>query len=128
MWHSCGVYTIDDLVRKCGANVREAFAALSEAVMAAAADAVVVPQKTRAVFQIRTRFISVYPRKDHLLVGFILPERASNPRFVKIEGPITNVFIHYVRIAKASDVDRDAKAWIKASLPYGRQARLRPNG
>lgn len=61
MWHSCGVYTIDDLVRKCGANAREAFAALSEAVTAAAKDAVVVPQKTRAAFQLRTRFISVYP-------------------------------------------------------------------
>ena len=123
MWHSCGAFTTEALLEKCGANARAAFAALESAVTAAAADAVLVPQKTRAVFQLRTRFISVYPRRDHLLVGFILTARASHPRFVKIEGPITKAFIHYVRLAGAKDVDRDVKAWIRAALPYGRQDR-----
>lgn len=123
MWHSCGVFTIDALFAKCAENVREAFAALSGAVTAAASDAVIIPQKTRAVFQLRTRFISVYPRKGHLLVGFVLTERMSNPRFVKIEGPITNAFVHYARLAEATEVDQEIESWIKASLPYGRQAR-----
>ncbi len=123
MSHSCGSFTIDALFATCGAKTRETFAALTKAVMAIAPDAVIVPQKTRAAFQLRTRFISVYPRKAHLLVGFVLTERRPHPRFVKIEGPITKAFVHYARIAEAKDVDREVQTWIKASLPYGRQAR-----
>lgn len=123
MSHSCGSFTIDALLAKCGAKTRETFVALTKAVMAIASDAVIVPQKTRAAFQLRTRFISVYPRRNHLLVGFVLTERMPDPRFVKIEGPITNAFVHYARIAEAKEVDREVEAWIRASLPYGRQAR-----
>lgn len=123
MWHSCGMFTIDALFEKCEPSVRTTFDALQRHVKAIAKDVLVVAQKTRAVFQLRTRFISVYPRKDHVLAGFIFTERVRDERFTKIEGPITGAFIHYARLKAPSDVDAIVDAWIKASLPYGRQER-----
>ena len=123
MWHSCGVFELGPLFETCDPNVRETFDALRRAVEAVEKTVIVIPQKTRAVFQLRTRFISIYPRKRHLLVGFIFPEKSSNKRFAKIEGPITGVYIHYVHFARPEDVDAMVKGWIKAALPYGRQDR-----
>lgn len=123
MWHSCGTFSIDALFEKCDRNVRKTFEALHKAVKTAAKDVTVVPQKTRAVFQLRTRFISVYPRKDHLLAGLIFTEQVRNERFVKIEGPITGAYIHYLRLAAPKDVDATMRTWIKATMPYGRQDR-----
>jgi hypothetical protein len=123
MWHSCGVFTLDALFAKSEPLVRRTFDALARAVESAAEDVIIVPQKTRAVFQLRTRFISAYPRKGHLLTGFIFTAEKPHARFVKIEGPITGAHIHYARLAHPKDVDATAKAWIKATLPYGRQDR-----
>jgi hypothetical protein len=123
MWHSCGNFSIDALFEKCQPNVRKTFEALRKAVEAAAKDVAVVPQKTRAVFQLRTRFISVYPRKDHLLAGFIFTEKVRDECFVKIEGPITGAYVHYARLGGPKDIDSAVKAWIKWTLPYGRQER-----
>jgi hypothetical protein len=123
MWHSCGNFSVDDLFGKCEPNVRKTFDALRKAVTATAKDVTVVPQKTRAVFQLRTRFISVYPRKDHLIAGFIFTEKLRDERFIRIEGPITGAYVHYARLHKPKDVDAALKGWIKATLPYGRQDR-----
>jgi hypothetical protein len=123
MWHSCGTFTIDALFEKCEPNVRKAFDALQKTIEAVAKDVTIVPQKTRAVFQLRTRFISVYPRKESLLAGFIFTEKVHHERFTKIEGPITGAYIHYARLATPKDVDAAVRVWIKAALPYGRQDR-----
>lgn len=119
MWHSCGRFSEDDLFAKSNPNVRKTYDRFRKAVEAAA-DVTVIPQKTRLVFQIRTRFAGVYPRKDHLIATFMFTERMPNPRFIKIEGPITGAYIHAARL---SDVDADVKAWIEAALPYGKQDR-----
>ncbi len=87
MWHSCDTFFLDALFAKSEPNGRKAFDALSKSVTAATADVTIVPQMTRAVFQLRTRFISVHPRKDHLLAGFNFTEKMPHARFVKVEGP-----------------------------------------
>jgi hypothetical protein len=122
MWHSCGRFGEDDLFAKCEPVVRKTYERLRRAVEAIA-EVTVIPQKTRLSFQIRTRFIGVYPRKDHLIAGFALTERLPHPRFFKIEGPITGICIHSTRLDAPAAVDDDVKRWIKAALPYGRQER-----
>jgi hypothetical protein len=126
MWHSCGTFSMDALFERCEPYVRSVFKALSKAVRAVARDVRVVPQKTRAVFQLQTRFISIYPRKDHLLVGFVFTEKAHDARFVRIEGPITGAYVHYTRLREVTAIDATVKGWIGAALPYGR--RFRPLG
>lgn len=122
MWHSCGRFTEDDLFARCAPNVRKTYETLRKAVEAIA-DVTVIPQKTRLAFQIRTRFVGVYPRKDHLIAGFIFTERKPHPRIFKIEGPITGAYIHSARLKSPGDVDAEVKSWICAALPYGRQER-----
>lgn len=123
MWHSCGVYTLDALFAKSETKVRRTFDELAQAVKAAVGEVTIIPQKTRAVFQLRTRFISVYPRKAHLLVGFVFTSKAPHERFVKIEGPITGAYVHYANLADPKVIDATVRTWIDAALPYGRQDR-----
>ena len=123
MWHSCGIYTLDALFAKSESNVRRTFDKLAQTVKAADGDVTIIPQKTRAVFQLRTRFISVYPRKAFLSVGFVFISKVPNDRFVKIEGPITGAYVHYANLSDPKDVDATIKTWIDAALPYGRQDR-----
>jgi hypothetical protein len=121
MWHSCGVFSEEALFQRSSPAVREAFDALRSAVSNEAA-VTVTPQKTRIVFQIRTRFISAYPRRGHLNVGFVFTASDACPRVHKIEGPISGAFVHYVKLTGAPDVDDEIVAFIRRAIPYGEQA------
>ena len=121
MWHSCGVFSEEALFQRSAREVREAFDALRSAVLNEVA-AAITPQKTRIVFQIRTRFISAYPRRRYLNVGFVLTSGDAGPRAHKVEGPFSGAFVHYVRLTGPADVDHEIVALIKRAIPYGEQA------
>ncbi len=121
MWHSCGVFSEEALFQRSAPAVREAFDALRSAVLNEAA-VTITPQKTRIVFQIRTRFISAYPRRRYLDVGFVLRDRDAWPCVHKIEGPYSGAFVHYVKLTGATDVDDEIVSLIRQSISYGKQA------
>lgn len=64
-------------------ELRALFDALAEAVRACG-PAEVLSGKTRLAFHRRMSFLSVYPRKDHLILGFVLAERIDHPRFESV--------------------------------------------
>jgi hypothetical protein len=82
-WHSCGRYRLEDLFARSEPYVLELFRRLQRMVHAAG-PVTTVPQKTRLVFMVRVRFISVQVRKSYLLVGFLLARRVDDPRFAEI--------------------------------------------
>lgn len=125
MWHSCGVFSEEALFQRSSPAVREAFDALRSAVLNEAA-VTITPQKTRIVFQIRTRFISAYPKSRYLNVGFVFTDSDARPRVHKIEGPFSGAFVHYVKLTGATDVDDEIIRLIRRAIPYGEQA-VRPS-
>jgi hypothetical protein len=84
-----------------------------------------IPQKTRAAFLARTRFVSVYPRKDGFLAGFIISRPLVHPRVVNHEFYPPHVHLNYVRIATAADLDAELLGWLRDSYRYyGQQGHL----
>ena len=120
MWHSCGVFSEDALFAAASPRVRETFEALRRAVLDQT-EATVTPQKTRIVFQIRTRFLAVYPQKASLIAGFVFRQRLALPRFHRIEGPISNAFVHYARLNLPEEIDEEIAGFIRLAIPYGEQ-------
>ena len=87
----------------------------------------IYPQKTRVVFQSRIRFAHGHAQKSQFLAGFLLPRRASSPRFSKVLDGLSRHFkVCYVPLRSEADVDRDVARWMRRAYRFGRQEHLRP--
>ena len=125
MAHSCGRFELDALFARSEPNVRAVFDRLAERV-GALGEVTVIPQKTRATFQSRVRFLSVYPRKCALLMGIWLRAPKSSPRFRKIEHLGSSNFVHEVLVANPGEVDAELIGWVREARAAGLKAPSRP--
>ena len=122
-WHSCGEFSLDDLFARSAPHVREVFDALVE-LARRHGEVHVIAQKTRATVQARIRFLSVYPRKNHLLCGFLFGRRVDSPRFKKIESFSARNHVHSVAIASVEEIDAEVEAWLREAYDVGEQRHL----
>lgn len=88
-----------------------------------AGDAVLVPQKTRAVFMTRMRFINVQVRRSHLVVGFILRRKPADRRFDRVEAYGARTYGAYLRVSALAEFDADVARWIREAYVTGSGAR-----
>ncbi len=77
-WHSCGTNTLKALFSHSDAEVFKLFKKFSKMVQACGPGKM-LPQQTRVVFQVRTRFAGCYPRKSHMDCAVALPRRIESP-------------------------------------------------
>jgi hypothetical protein len=117
-YHSCGRFRLDDLFVRAEPHVRPLFDRLA-AMVREAGDSKLIPQKTRAVFMTRMRFINVQVRRSHLIVGFVLRRRPSHARFSKVETFSPRCHVAYVRFESASELDADVRRWIRGAYQAG---------
>jgi hypothetical protein len=120
MWHSCGKFSLEELFRKSDPHVLKLFRKFSRMV-SACGPVKMIPQRTRAVFQVRVRFAGCYPRKSHLLCSIALPRRLDDPRFVKITEYAPHFIGHQFRISSKDQLDEDLQAWLRESYKVGQQ-------
>ena len=116
--HSCGRFNLDDLFVRAEPHVRPLFERFAQLVREAG-DSKLIPQKTRAVFMNRMRFINVQVRRSHLIVGFILRERPRNPRFVRIDHFPPRTHAAYLIFTSVADLDTVVRRWIRAAYEAG---------
>ena len=102
--------------------MRPLFDRLAEMVREAG-EATLVPQKTRAVFMTRMRFINVQVRRSHLIVGFILRRRPADRRFDRVEAYGPRTYGAYLRVSTLSELDDDVRRWIREAYVTGSGAR-----
>lgn len=122
-WHSCGEFSVDDLFARSEPNVRAIFERLLE--LARRCGPVrAIPQKTRVTLQTRIRFLSLYPRKRHLLCGFLFGRRDENPRFTKIESFSARNHVHTLSVASVDELDDQVDAWVREAYDVGDQRHL----
>lgn len=100
------------------------FDSLAEAVRACG-PAEVLSEKTRIAFHRLMSFLSVYPRKDHLILGFVLAERIEHPRFESVQTFSPRNHLHNLRLRSISEIDEDVRRWIRAAYEVGEQRHLR---
>jgi hypothetical protein len=120
MWHSCGRFSLDALFAKSEPHVPKLFKKFAKMVRACG-PVRMIPQKTRAVFQVRVRFAGCYPRKSYLLCAIALPRRRDSPRFVKIVEYTPHFIAHHFRIYSESELDAEVQSWLHEAYDVGAQ-------
>ena len=118
MAHSCGRFDVDALFARSQSNVRAVFDRLAAAV-GALGEVTVIPQKTRATFQSRVRFLSVYPRRAALLAGIWLRHPLTHPRFRQVQHFGGSNFVHEVLLSEPAAVDAEFMAWVREARDAG---------
>ena len=103
-YHSCANYDIDDHFAGKELVVRQIFEELTVAVQKFG-PATVYAQKTRIVFQVRTRFVALMPRKQWLTGHIWLKREAEHPMIYRIEMYTYRDFGHLFRLHNPEDVD-----------------------
>jgi hypothetical protein len=122
-WHSCGKYSLEALFAICDPQVfgiYQQFARMVEA----CGPVTIIPQKTRVTFQARIRFVSLYPRKTHLVGGFVFARRHDHPRFYKIESLSPRNHLHHFRLESQEELDEEFREWIAEAYAVGKQEHL----
>jgi hypothetical protein len=123
-WHSCGKYSLEALFSRSEPVVSMIFQKFADMVQAVG-PVKIIPQKTRVTFQGRMRFVSLYPRKNHLVGGFVFARRVDHPRFFKIETFSARNILHHFRIETLEDLNSDFSDWIREAYTVGQQEHLR---
>jgi len=122
--HTCAVLgDLDRHFAKRGPELRALFDALAEAVKSCG-PVEVLSEKTRIAFHRRMSFLSVYPRKDHLILGFVLAERLEHPRFESVQTFSPRNHLHNFRLRSIGEMDDEFRGWIRAAYDVGEQRHL----
>ncbi len=123
--HTCAILgDLDRHFAKRSPELRALFDALAKAVkLCGPAD--VLSEKTRIAFHRRMSFLSVYPRKDHLILGFVLAERIEHPRFEAVQTFSPRNHLHNLRLRSIGEIDDEFREWIRAAYEVGEQRHLR---
>jgi hypothetical protein len=70
------------------------------------------------------RFVSLYPRKSHLLGGFVFARRQEHPKFHKIETFSPRLHLHHFRVYAEEELDANFERWICEAYTVGEQRHL----
>ena len=119
-WHSCGRFTLEALFAQCDPVVYETYKALEKLALEVAPFHV-IPQKTRIVFQLRTRCAGGTPYKSYFRFRFMARKLIQHERIVKVESYAKDQHDHSVKLFTPEDVDETIGEWLRLSTEYGNQ-------
>ena len=105
LWHSCGHYSLNDHFVNKDPLVRELFDALTKQIRRYG-PVTIYAQKTRIVFQVRVRFVSVTSRKRWLDCTVWLKRRADHPLLRRLEFLPPYNYIHHFRLTEKVQIDQ----------------------
>ncbi len=123
LWHSCGRFSLEQLFARSESHVIELFKSFAQMVRKCG-PARMIPQKNRAVFQVRMRFASCYPRRSSMVCTLALSRLLENPRIIKVEHFSPHCILHYFRITSKDDLDSELQRWLRESYKVGAQSQL----
>ena len=120
MSHSCGRLRMADHFKGKNPAMRKVFRAFRELVRTIG-PATVYAQKTRIVFQTRARFVSLIVRGNWIEIGLWLKQRREHPRLYRIEFYPPSDYVHRIRLASLSEIDRELARFVREAYKVGRQ-------
>jgi hypothetical protein len=119
--HSCSRYPLSYHFKGTDPIVREIFDEYL-AVVESFGPVMVIPQKTRIVFQVRVRFAGAVTRKHWLDCGLWLKRRAEHPLFYKVEKLNARDHIYSFRLKRVEDLrDKNLRRLLREAYAVGRQ-------
>jgi hypothetical protein len=120
LWHSCRRYRLSDHFKGKDPIVRELFNHFRSAVRKIG-PVTIYAQKTRIVFQVRSRFAGCMPRVHWLDCGFWLKRRARHHRVRRIETIEGRDYIHYFRLTRPEELDSRLLELLREAYSVGAQ-------
>lgn len=118
IWHSCGNYDIDEHFVDRDTAVRATFDEIVR-IAEGLGPVTIYAQKTRIVFQVRTRFAAVVTRKRWLNLQLWLKRRVSHPHLQKVEMYTYRDHGHIFRLASPEDIDDRLIELLRESYAVG---------
>jgi hypothetical protein len=118
LWHSCSRHRITEHFNGKDRIVRDLFRQLRNTIRTFG-PVTVYAQKTRIVFQVEVRFVSVQVRQHCLDVGLWLTKQRPHPNLRKIETLMPHAHIHHFRLNHASQIDAKFIALLRESYLVG---------
>src|SRR6516162_522035 len=100
--HSCGQFTIEQLLDGKPSEVVELYDRFAELVLRCG-EVVVAPTKTRVLFKVRTVFATVAVTKGWLDVVLVLGRRLKNRRIRKAEEEYPGM-VHFLRVESLEEL------------------------
>jgi Domain of unknown function (DUF5655) len=123
LWHSCSRHRVTEHFTGKDPIVKSLFRELRRRIQSFGT-VTVYAQKTRIVFQVQVRFVSVQARK-HWLDGTIwLTQSYSNPNVRRIEILMPRAHLHHFRLSDVSQIDENFVALLRESYLVGCRAHL----
>jgi hypothetical protein len=104
-YHSCENFELEDHFDSKDPHIRELFAALVELVEGFG-PVTVYAQKTRIVFQVRTRFASVVTRNSWLILQIWLKRKTNHHLLQRIEMYTYRDYGLILRLTDVADIDK----------------------
>jgi Domain of unknown function (DUF5655) len=120
LWHSCGKFSLTELLSRSEPEVTVLFKKFSKMVRACGR-VKTIPQKTRVAFQVRMRFAACYPRKRYLRCTVVLERRLDSPRFARITEFSPQVVLHEFDVRSKDDLNEEVQSWLRESYEVGTQ-------
>ena len=117
-YHSCGNFETEDHFQGKDPHVRELFDDLVDLVEGFG-PVTVYAQKTRIVFQVRTRFASVVTRKSWLILQIWLKRKADHPLLQRIEMYTYRDYGLILRLTNREDIDESLINLINEAYALG---------
>jgi hypothetical protein len=117
--HSCGQFTVEQLLDGKPSEVIELYYRLAEMVLRCG-EVLVAPTKTRVLFKVRTVFATVAVTKNGLDVVLVLGRRLKSRRIKKAQEEYPGI-VHCLRIERVEDLDVDLASWLQEAFDYCKQ-------
>lgn len=120
VWHSCRRHEIEEHFWNKKPAVRDLFDAF-RAEVEACGPVTVYAQKTRIVFQVRTRFAGCQARKSWLVCSLRLKRRVPSKRFFRIEEYTPRDYGHHFRLRSIDQLDDELRQLVREAYSVGCQ-------
>jgi hypothetical protein len=117
--HSCGLFTVGQLLDGKPPEVIELYDRFSELVLRCG-EVMVAPTKTRVLFKVRTVFATVAVTRNWLDVVLVLGRRLKSRRIKKAQEEYPGI-VHFLRIESIEDLDDDLASWLREAYDYRKQ-------
>jgi hypothetical protein len=117
--HSCGQFTVEQLLDGKPPEVIELFVRLAELVLRCG-PVVVAPTKTRVLFKVRTVFATVAVLNHWLDLVLVLGRRLKHRRIKKAQEEYPGI-VHFLRVEKAEELDDDLASWLQEAYDHRQQ-------
>ena len=118
LWHSCSRHRITEHFTGKDYDLRNLFREFRNRIRTFG-PVTVYAQKTRIVFQVQVRFVSVQVRKHWLDVGIWLTRQRQHSNLKRIESLMPRAHIHHFRLNNVSQMDENFIALLKESYLVG---------